>query len=327
MGRSRFNTAPKYRHFDIHLWSDFVELLTLWNIDNYYTSADLTDRIRPEETDISIGLDDGSQEDYAGSYQDDPEVVDDKYEIRVSEYFEHCNFRKNIFGENYPFEPAYNVLKLKNDLNDCHLLYIYLLFCSHLNFFKNEEKIFTSDFEQLSAEAMKFLLPDSAIVHNVGKNSAGGINHYRGNLYSKLESMAVDLGEKLTVSQSDMPKYSSGDGGLDILGWIPFSDKLKSKLIYVAQCKCSEEWKDIRSPKERLKSYMTINHAPNNLFFIPFFFRRSSGEWHEKDKIDDKVLIDRLRIIELFRPDVSLFLKTDSHKTVKSLIEEKESII
>ena len=281
------------------------------------------DRIRLEEGDLIIDEDIPTEESHL------PEEIDDEYEARAENWFHHFRNREKILGEKYPFtlEKDQLVSNMPENLNPVQKIYVYLLFCSHLKFFKDYQPILTSDFEHLSLLAIKALLPTRAKIISVGKRIDSVQTGMRGNVFSKIQKIAGELKEKILVSETDFPSRSSGDGGLDIIAYIPFSDNKNSLIVYAGQCKCSLEWINAKNPALVLESFMTCNHKPINLFFIPFLFRKRNFDWHENQNVKSKILIDRLRLIDLvnfstFSPD-----SLSSIEKINNLLVETEPTV
>ncbi len=80
------------------------------------------------------------------------------------------------------------------------------------------------------------------------------------------------------------------------------------------QCACSaDDWENKQFESHYLTWRNRINfmHRPANFVFVPICFRDSNGNWFDKDKIHDSILIDRLRICALLSdvspPDVDFY--------------------
>ncbi len=325
---SRFNDLPEYKKFDGHLWADYIELLCAWNPDREISTADYIDWIRLKETDIKI---DNKTVDFNndGVGLNDPELIDDKFSSETSDLFQYFISREQLYQDSYPFRLEGKVLKLKDYpcSNENHLLYFYLLCCSHLSYFSDHLSEFTSEFELLCELTTKALIPDNSTLHNVGKNTLGEPSAYMGNLFKKLSQIAQNLGETLKVEENSFSKTNSGDGGLDLIGWVNFSDNLNSRIVFVGQSKCNQNWFDAKSAGIRLRSYVNLINNPNDLYFIPFCYRAVNNNWITSSNVDGLTLIDRSRILLSLGPKVKEFIaKSKSVSTVISLLKEPESV-
>ena len=319
---NELKNVPNHRIDDQHLWADYIEMLCCWDADRLISKSRFIDIVRPEEIDLISG--DETHESAAEE--------DDKYAARTDELFRFFEFRSNLYGNSYPFKLERGVLYLKEEALDSsiHLLYIYLLCCSNLSYFnkKVERPLLTTEFEVISQIATKNILPTNSTIHLVGKNSLGGESVYKGKLYNKLVMISKDLGEQLIVSEDEFPITDSGDGGLDLLGWINFEDSLNSRIVFVAQSKCSPEWYRPKSAGQMMRSYMNLNNPPNDLYFIPFCFRKLGHKWHQSRRLRDLVLFDRVRIMRSLKDNPKEFTsKSKSIPLILELLKEPTEII
>lgn len=337
MVKNRFDTLPKLPHFDQYRWVDYFELVCLTDLDLSLNKGMIIDRFKLKQND---GID-GSieEEDLLSILLDDERgdscdnesaaAIDERDEKRCEAYFMHFNHRLGIFGEFYPFQTQTNELRVKDDYltNTKCQLYIYLLCCSSLTYFKDFQGIFTADFEEISYWASKNMFPKSAITLLLGKTTSGSGRVYSGNVYSKFKQLAQDLNAGLLVEESDFPKTSSGDGGLDIVSWFNFKDRRNGIPVYAVQCKCSSEWVNAASPSSNLEGIINLDHSPFNLFFIPFAYQNGVGNWFQKHQVKGKVVIDRLRICRLLEGNVDAYSNLNAFKHIKTFLNERESII
>jgi len=341
MIKNRFESIPKVPQFDEYRWVDYFELICLSDLDLSLNKGMLIDRVRLKQNDsidgaieedgeLPIYIDDDDEEENVPNVEiESPAKIDEKYERKCENYFQHFKHRAATFGEFYPFEVATHELKVKNDYSSnikCQL-YIYFLCCSSLNYFKDFQKIFTSDFEEVSFLAIKQMLPESAIAHLLGKTVSGSKRSYKGNVYAKFEQLAKDLSSKLMIEKSDFPNTSSGDGGLDIIGWFSFKDGRGSIPVFAAQCKCSSQWINASQPSSILEGIVNLDHSPFNLFFIPFAYQKGTGKWHQNPQVKNKIVIDRLRICRLLEENVDIFSELKAANCIASFLTERESIV
>ena len=105
------------------------------------------------------------------------------------------------------------------------------------------------------------------------------------------------MGDEKEYSPND-----TGDNGLDVVGWLPINDTARGMLLVFGQCACTaEDWarKQSSSSASHWRETIQFQVPPTNIAFIPFCFRRNTGEWHKNRLIDESLLIDRLRFILL----------------------------
>lgn len=315
-------THPKYNKFDIHLWADYFELQCLQNIDGEITFGDAED---DEETydDISNNdIEDGN---------DGAAGKNDLKESFVEDIFRLIRYRSAVYAEAYPFVcDNRNLLRVKPALNDIHKLYIYLLMCSHLKYFKTEMSNLTGDFELISVQTLKKYVPSNHLqVHIFGKNPKHTSAEFRGmNVQAKINQLALAI-NTTSVPGQRYPNQSTGDAGADIVAWLPFPDNNGNMLLFMAQCKCSDEWPDQR----HTASYnawcgkLELSNSNDNLSFIPYCYRASDGLWHQKQNTSGSIMFDRQRILQQLQDDLGFFVGADSFNLVTAFIETKGDIV
>lgn len=304
----RLEKKPRYNYFDVHLWADYFELRCFG--DHQLTESDIRKYINPKEDDLDKAVkDDGTSM--------NPSMNDDeKYELTIQSFFDHYSYRSAHFGQGYPFLFENEILTLKDNLSEIHYSYLYLLACSHLTFFGDFQPEFTSDFEEVSVNFLRTIFPPIEHIYRFGKGRAGAPSRYDGNVEKKITSLAEDL--RCNAKSLKFPKQSSGDGGIDIVGWYNPWDSLTSQLIIIAQCKCSDEWSNYRDGKSSVKGVIQLSNDVNNFFFIPFFYRNARGSWHMPQDVDDKILIDRGRLMKSF--PTKDFVNLISYTRIKQLL-------
>ena len=145
-------------------------------------------------------------------------------------------------------------------------------------------------------------------------------------IYNRFKALSADLNETLISQPNHFSPQSTGDAGIDIIGWIPFNDNLSSRVVYVGQCKCSDDWKKAYDPVSKLRRILTIT-SYIQLMFIPFCFRDLGGRWAEPQEADKFVTLDRFRIVSLFSNKINNFTSFKSYNLIKQFLTEQESAI
>ena len=288
---------------DTHLWADYVELLCLVNPDGLVARADLVDRWRTsddlrrgQQEDIEV---ESSQEGTQGA-----SALGDRRIGHADDVFGHFIYRAATFGDSYPFTVTeLGALQRREILGGGHQLYVYLLLCSSLRYIlRSEWDGLTKGFERLSEGALKAWLPVGAEVHIFG-TSAGPDQRFIGTLQSKLTQLAGDLSERLLLTDEDFRRGDTGDAGCDIVGWIPLGDQTAGLLVILAQATCQVDWvsKQQESAPATWGGILTWTVPHNNVLCIPFCFRAPDGAWYWKRQIRQSIVIDRVRLLWLFR--------------------------
>jgi hypothetical protein len=288
---------------------DFMELLCVSNIDKVLYKSDVLARIDiRRDIDIpELELDDELPEDLDPTAPYTASRRNDKKEAMIDDYFRHLIYRQTVFGEYYPFIVSSDgdSIKLNPSLTIKHKLYLFMLFASNLsrlNPYHSLKNTITRKFETLSLEALRSCLPPAAEIHIFGTSSSDSGGRYAsGNFWAKLQLLSSDIGGRLLGEESDYLAKNSGDGGLDIVGWVPVGDSNRDGLLLVfGQCACTMDWttKQASSSYEKWRHRIVLKSPPSNMAFIPFCFRSQSGRWHQADEVTT-ILIDRLRFVHL----------------------------
>ncbi|MDQ6890731.1 MAG: hypothetical protein M3Z56_10700, partial [Bacteroidota bacterium] len=220
-----------------------------------------------------------------------------------------------------------------NDPTERQKLYLYLLLCSNLYLFDEATRIkLTSSFEMVSFNAFKNILPEQAEAHVFGANPLNKEGKFKdGSLWQKINKLSSEVNEILDprINESNY-KRNTGDGGLDLVGWIPTGDSLPSSIIYFAQCACTEEnWKSKQhdASHETWSQKIIFKNYTNNNIFIPFCFRQSDGTWFKIEDIRLSFLIDRKRLLHYYlqRQNIS-FNTLPAYQIVEEIIKARENI-
>ena len=326
----KVDNLPKSPKFDVHVWADFVELLCLVNIDKTTTRGDVLDRVRTLANDLPEGInpdeDDLAVDEELGDLA--PAEVNDKWVEYAEEWFLHLLYRVFAFDERYPFTLANSLdaLQLKENLTPDQKLYIFLLLCANLRYCKGSMSALTQAFEQLSARAMKGYFSGNAEVHVFGTSAESG-GRYSGSLFQKIQKLAEDLGETVLISEAALPRSDAGDGGLDIVGWVPLGDINSHRIVIFGQCACTSEWnvKQYSSTEKRWRQMMTIGAGANSVVFIPHCLRLTDGEWHRIGDIAS-VMVDRQRFMFSLNDKAALLEREAAHAIVQTALAESEDI-
>jgi hypothetical protein len=304
-----------------HLFADYVELWSCLRNGDVVSKADLVNRFR--DYDVSVPYLSGA---VAGppTQQERKDLtsaeVDDKYDDWATQVFSIIETRLDVVRDAYPFELEKKCVRIIGSPSSRQQLYLILLMCSNLHYFRGFTDLLTSDFEQVALEALKNFLPDFAIVRQLGKKS-----DYPGNAQQKIKALAGDL--NVAVNEHELEKVEGNqERGLDVVGWIPFSDRFANLLCILGQCACGQDWNAKLSETRRFEySYFFFKKLnPIHAMFIP------RGLYHNKDffesgEISGSLIFDRCRILHLINDD-ALLMKLNSHIVVKAYIDSMEAV-
>ncbi|MES2922838.1 MAG: hypothetical protein V4819_14890 [Verrucomicrobiota bacterium] len=243
---------------------------------------------------------------YLGRIDDNHENIgieddDEQNEIISDEMMTEIGYRQHACPDGYPFrtDPTGSVLEHRVDTDsDKILLYRYLLLATRLKM--REEKIQagidgTQLMEELGAEILRAYLGGGRARSKVfGTARQGGFEE-------KINDLCRSFREGGRYRNIDTGALNANDDGLDVVGWIPFTDRLPAKVCVFGQCKTGTSWRDQVSkldPPGFVKRWMsgTIVVDPIKAFFIAESADRA--QWNGVC-IYGGILFDRCRIVDV----------------------------
>lgn len=316
-----------------YLWCDFVELRCLTSPDHRFSRGDLEEMFSELAAVMNVTLEDEEEDEdsdvraelaieaQAGSERarklleisagqeptSGPMPADDQGATRSGKIFSDLAFRAQTFNGYYPFA-------ISSDGRDISLreidsaerqLYIQLLLSSSLRLVPQERRAeLTEAFEETAHKIFQCLMPSGWEVHRFGAKGASPL--FSGHLFSKFETLAHSIKEKLRVQRRHFRDHNYGDGGLDIVAWHPLGDDGRIALpVAFAQCGCAaEEWslKTLEASPSRLGTVFTHQHPWATYYFMPQDLYESSADgpdWQRRLSLTSSIVIDRLRLIRL----------------------------
>jgi len=283
---------------DNHIVADVIELLCLINLDGIISKADAITRVRELKKMGGTDPNESSGTDVAAQ-------IDDKWEQKGNDWFSYLEHRAKKFGTSYPFKykDEHDTLELKQRLYPNHRLYIFILLCSFHNNFNKSSKL-QGFFEQVSYLALKKYLPSQSEIHHFGSNPTLAFEDSFGSsnkLEDRVRGFAEQVNEEVVEHTMDFREGNTGDGGVDLIAWIPFNDNVNGMIIILAQCTCSINWdgndKDLEATSVNFK-YIHFTEKPNSMLFIPFCYRKAKSEWFLGSEVSG-IVVDRYRISHL----------------------------
>lgn len=328
-------SAPKYH---LYRWCDYVELRCLTHKDKRFSRDNLQESMLESKgiTITSPSIEEIDDEEFEEEVIDETVEVDhadstpesnDADESYASRYFKQLQWRSHLFGDAWPFsiDPHAQEIKLKSTLTQEHYLYLQLLLSASLDYCpKKRSKVFTSNFEKLSVEAMPRLMPPGSEIHAFG---AGHGSRYTGHLFDRLTKLTTDLHARLHLSRADFGVTNAGDGGLDIVAWHDLGDDRDGKPIALAQCGCTGDgWpnKMLEASPARLSKKLVTCHDWTTYYFMPLDLaveQDGRRHWQRWLDIAAAIVIDRFRLIKLSDPAVL----DKKHILTKTSIDEARS--
>jgi len=239
---------------------------------------------RIDDNDFNIGIEDSDAEN---------ELLSDEMMLELSRRQEAC-------GGGYPFALSESGTLIERRFDETeakHWIYVYLLFATRLNMSSERQKAGingTDLLERVSACALRQHLGGDRARSVVFGTSAGG------SFPEKINTLCRDILEGGNFEQKDTGAVHANDDGLDVVGWIPFSDRKPSKLSVFGQCKTGTSWEEVKTelqPKAFITRWMSRSFAidPLRAFFISE--SADNSQWFGT-AVYTGLLFDRCRIVD-----------------------------
>ena len=275
-----------------HELADFAELLA-WQ--NGFTSArEIAAYLGRRDDNLdNVGCDDG----------------EDETANELDGVMMELDRRAKACGRGYPFvlEHAGSVLRHTPDASEARCdVYCYLLLATRLNM-KSQSRHASLDgthlLEELSAHVLRCYL---------GRERARSVvfgTAVKGGFSEKISQLCKDLGEGGQFKNPDTASVDENDGGLDAVGWIPFSDRSRCQLIVFGQCKTGTTWRE-HTTKLRPDDFTRLWMRDAPLFppLRAFFIAEAANQGHWcRDAIRAGLFFDRCRLVD-FCEDLPAFV-------------------
>jgi hypothetical protein len=216
--------------------------------------------------------------------------------------------REEVFGSDYPFKlDGADVLRLKDPASEGQRLYFFLLIASCYRNIKSgsDRKKLTSGFERLAVPVLKRYFGGRLEAFVFGTAGEEG-ERYHGGLKEAVKRLAADTGFDLTRKWEENCEAasSSGDRGIDVVGWIPFdsTDPADLKFVVFGQCATGKNWseKQFDAAPQRWGRFLHQSGPVTNALLISFSWRGPGGDWHDTLGLTTlSVVFDRDRIVRL----------------------------
>jgi hypothetical protein len=309
------DNVPKELYHKKHYYCDYVEILALINNQDIVSISDIYDRFKENKDIEKINNEDA----------EDNTPPDEKWNSRIKEWLDNIAVRNGVFNDFYPFTVNNNNIQLKDNLTNAHKLYIFLLLSSSQKYIPKKGNTLPNDFEKVALIALKNYLPNGAISDIFGTTS----DKYTGSLEDKVTLLAKRL--KYKVKTDDFTNSSTGDGGLDLVAWLPFDkdDNQNNMQIFLSQCATGKEWQNKQHETTRMTDhYIDFKSKPTHVFFMPYDCRNANRSFAEQGEIFDGLFFDRIRILYLLKNKIDSVLNLASFNSiVDKVISYEEEIV
>ncbi len=301
----------------VHIYADYIEVVSIFSNQNYVSSTDILDRFCDEG--IILKSEAVADEDRA--------AVNDKNERWINEIFLVLLDRMYLYGEEYPFVfLGNNKIKLKpqHEITSKHKIYVFLLLASSLALFNDFRSEITTEFELVSYNSLVNYMPLHATVKSFGKNS-----EYEGTAKEKIRKLGAEL--NVSVNEEFIAMISdqgNQERGLDLVGWIPFTDKVANHFALFCQCACGKEWYKKLTETSRYENYFKFHcNKPNHAMFVPYsLINYGNSTLYQGDEIPQSLMFERKRILQ-FNLNLDYFNALNSKRLVDRCLEFEEDIV
>jgi len=303
-----------------HISCDYIELLALVNNSDIFSIEDIRDRFFE---DGEIHVPENESDENLGSMVAE---TDEKWTSQILGWFNTLIIRQNLYSDFYPFIINTDTIQLKEELTNKHKLYLFLLLNSNLKYIKETSNL-TADFEELSLIAFTKYLPSSAKVYRFGKSMTA--NRYTGHITKKINKLAEDLKFSPKYKPHFFDVNDNGDGGLDIVSWIPFdNDENQNNIqVFLGQCATGKEWNKKQWEPCKMTNYIDFQANPQNVIFIPYDGRNINREFEEEGRMLKNIYFDRIRLLYLLENEETLLNGLNSINIVNNAIEFQEDLV
>jgi hypothetical protein len=251
---------------------------------------------------------------------------DSENELLSDEMMLELSFREKACGGGYPFGLSDSGTLLKNQFDESqprHWIYAYLLFATRLNMSSERQKAGingTDLLERISACVLRQHLGGDRALSMVFGTSAGG------SFPDKINTLCRDILEGGSFAHKDTGHVHANDDGLDVVGWIPFSDQKSSKLSVFGQCKSGTSWDDVKTelqPNAFINRWMSRSFAIDPLRALFVSESVDNSNWFGT-AVYTGLLFDRCRIVD-FAGKIDSSLAKDIVTWTKAAIADLES--
>ena len=233
----------------------------------------------------------------------DGNPIDEPIRDRVEEAFNEVNGRNIQCNGNYPFELSTEgyVMTHKTKFDkSITSLYTFLLLATRLNMGIDRTHAGingTELFEEISSIIL------SKYLGSRSHNFVFGTGSTNGSFRERINELCSLLNEGVGVSEDYLDVANPKDAGVDIVNWIPFSDKQTGKLISLGQCKTGTSWHNTKPVQPQKFADLWLK-KPILVSPIKIYVISEALEKNKKFEIivsdKDSIFFDRCRIMDYY---------------------------
>lgn len=217
--------------------------------------------------------------------------------------FSEMDRRVDTIGEGYPFQRDHSGFRVLRELTAGP--YVFMLLVSSSPAFREakEQHVVAQIFEDVIVEAIARYLGSAACCLRFGTPASG-------DRPTGWDDALHWLGRRLKVARGPSRQNPrKQDGGVDVVGWIPFPDSRAGHLVLLAQATIERDWWSSQKHHDinpvAWLGWLDLGAIPSVAFAIPFAVPANFVHWDELRR-HVSVILDRIRLCSVFGADYSL---------------------
>ena len=226
-------------------------------------------------------------------------VVGEDLDAIVDLTFSEMQRRSDLAGETYPFSESRSGFELRGDGRVTYGFLLVVAASPQFRALREQNKVAVS-FEELLTHSVRRYLGNRANAVRFGTPPSGDRpSTWRDAVKWLASLLGVGLGP-------GRPSPRKQDGGVDAVGWIPFSDSRGGQLVVLAQATIEIDWWASKKHNEIQPQVWTgwidFGRIPATAFGVPFIIPSNFSHWDELRRSTD-VIFDRLRMCDVLGVD------------------------
>lgn len=236
-------------------------------------------------------------------FPDDRGGIDDlaptDFDIALEEVLLEVQRRKRVGGEGYPFSVEDISGGVRLYVTRRQVPYVFLLLVSTSPAMRKESRHREIDemFDLVVAEAIKGYLGPCCQSLRFGSPASG-------DRPGRFSDAVPWLADQLSLPVGRGPfRGHSGDGGVDVVAWLPFDDGRLGFVVALVQCTVQLKWhkkgRDIIPDVWR--GYIDFGKDPLSCLAVPFSIPMGDERWDDLRRATN-VVLDRHRVARLVLP-------------------------
>lgn len=231
---------------------------------------------------------------------------EDAIDALLEDYINHFRSRQRLMKSFYPLQVIDGNLTLVAGHSHARI-YGLLVHCSRLDALKNKSLAHKAamSFEDISAQVAQIGLGKAFKVHALGTSAFGSSKLFSANKSTSLRRLARWFKEALNERFMKAADGVSGDHGVDIVGKMKMERLGDGCAAFLGQCAASSDesyWKKKKYDMDKVMEVIQFFNPPVKALFIPSYYRRGDGSWHNITSMTSVVLFDRMRLAAVTDP-------------------------